>query len=106
MKGIPYYAYWAALLDPCAKVKTSRILSQRERGLVWKDIQYVIFFIAESHASFEAAPAEEVSNNDDGLLSSTEKNRRKWAASFIINAGATMESRVDSEDFLSVLLFP
>ncbi len=30
MEGIPFYAYWAALLDLHTKVKTSRILPERK----------------------------------------------------------------------------
>jgi hypothetical protein len=77
MEGIPYYAYWAALLDPRTKVKTSRVLLQRERGLVWKDIQDTVFSIAESHASSEAPSAGEASNGNEDLVSSTVKHRGK-----------------------------
>ncbi len=49
MKGIPTYAYWASLLDPRTKVKAAKLLTARERCMIWKDIQDAICSITETH---------------------------------------------------------
>jgi hypothetical protein len=48
MKGIAAYAYWAPLLDPQTKVKAAKLLTARERCMIWKDIQDAICSITES----------------------------------------------------------
>ncbi len=51
MKGIPTYAYWASLLDPRTKVKAAKLLTARERCMIWKDIQDAICSITETHTT-------------------------------------------------------
>jgi hypothetical protein len=43
--------------------------------------------------------AGEASSDNDDLVSSTAKRRKKGAASFIMNVGATVESKDDGGDF-------
>jgi hypothetical protein len=47
-QGILKYAYWAAVLDPCTKAKTLRVLTACKKHQVWCDIQQAALHIAES----------------------------------------------------------
>jgi hypothetical protein len=96
MEGIPPFAYWAALLDPRTKIKSTKVLSPRERTIIWKDIQDYIFSIEDARDDSDEVPVMVPASNNAGSTG-RKKAKRKGAASFIMNATANEESEDDAE---------
>jgi len=89
MKGIPTYAYWASLLDPRTKVKAAKLLTARERCMIWKDIQDAICSITETHTTLPNNRNQtDGPDKENNVGAANISIQRKGAASFLMNAAA------------------
>ncbi len=78
-------------------MNTVKVLSPREKTVIWKDIQDYIFAIEDAHDDSEEAQVHDVVVSNNAGSTGRKKPKTKGATSFIMNAAAHEESDDDAE---------